>query len=270
MKEEDCMPVKVQAQGRYELFETTHQHRILVLDHEHWFAWVQGQQGELLVRSDADHQKDHTIQTGRFYLVDFERDPTYKDMPHLFLQKGDRYEEVMLPNGLPTEEDHQKKLVKTDHTLANTELEGYLAHPAPAGSGELRMSRPGGGSMANVAHYLRGIDFPAGRQEVMRHARDQDAPEVVMGQLQRLDDRRFSNMAEVIHAIGAGGERHESSDHEQPLGNYDELTVEEVTSRLEGLNPAELQAVRSYEREHKKRKTLLSELDRRLKQTHRA
>jgi hypothetical protein len=32
------MPVKVQAQGQYELFETTHQHRILVLNNKQWFA----------------------------------------------------------------------------------------------------------------------------------------------------------------------------------------------------------------------------------------
>jgi hypothetical protein len=33
------------------------------------------------------------------------------------------------------------------------------------------MGRPGGSSMANVTHYLRGIDFPAGRQGVLRYAR---------------------------------------------------------------------------------------------------
>jgi len=262
------MPVRVQAQGHYELFETTHQHRILVLDHKQWFAWVQGQQGEILVRSDADHQKDRTTQTGQFYLLDFEDDPTYKDMPHLFLQKGDRYEEVMLPNGLPTEEDHQKRLVKTDHTLPRDELEEYLKHPAPAGPGESRMDRPGGGSMANVAHYLRGIDFPAGRQEVMRHARDQGAPEAVMDQLQQLEDRRLSTMAEVMSAVGQGGARRVSSDQGQPIEDYDELTVDEVTHRLEGLTPEERQAVRSYETRHKNRKTLLAALDRRLKQTH--
>jgi hypothetical protein len=109
---------------------------------------VPGQQGEILVRSDADHQKDHTIQKGQFYLVDFEHDPTYKDMPHLFLQKGsNQYEEVVLPNGLPAEEDHQKKLVKTDRLLANDQLAEYLKHPAPEGPGDSRMSRPGGGSI---------------------------------------------------------------------------------------------------------------------------
>jgi hypothetical protein len=259
------MPVKVQEQGHYELFNTTHQHRILVLNDKQWFAWVQGQQGEILVHSDADHQKQHTLQRGQFYLVDFEDDPTYKDMPHLFLQTDDRYDEVMLPNGLPTEQDHQKKVVKTDHRLPKDELTAYLTHPAPPGPGEARMGQPGGGSMANVAHYLQGIDFPAGRQDVLSHARQQNAPKAVMDQLQRLDDQRFSNMAQVMSAIGTGGERDQSLGHRLPIADYDELTVTEVKSRLEGMSSEELQAVKSHEEEHKQRKTLLGEIDRRLK-----
>ena len=258
------MPVKVQEQGHYELFNTTHQHRILVLNDKQWFAWVQGQQGEILVHSDADHQKQHTLQTGQFYLVDFEDDPTYKDMPHLFLQTDDRYEEVMLPNGLPTEQDHQKKVVKTDHRLPKDELTAYLKHPAPPGPGEARMGRPGGGSMANVAHYLQGIDFPAGRQDVLSHVHQQNAPKAVMDQLQRLDDQRFSNMAQVMNAIGTGGERDQSSGHRLQIADYDELTVTEVKSRLEGMSSEELQAVKSHEEEHKHRKTLLGEINRRL------
>jgi hypothetical protein len=265
MRGKDRMPVKVQEQGHYELFNTTHQHRILVLNDKQWFAWVQGQQGEILVHSDADHQKQHTLQTGQFYLVDFEDDPTYKDMPHLFLQTNDCYDEVMLPNGLPTEQDHQKKVVKTDHRLPKDELTAYLTHPAPPGPGEARMGRPGGGSMANVAHYLQGIDFPVGRQDVLSHARQQNASKAVMDQLQRLDDQRFSNMAQVMSAIGTGGERDQSSGHRLPIADYDELTVTEVKSQLEGMSSEELRAVKFHEEEHKQRKTLLSEIDRRLK-----
>jgi Protein of unknown function (DUF2795) len=259
------MPVKVQEQGHYELFNTTRQHRILVLNDKQWFAWVQGQQGEILVHSDADHQKEHTLQAGQFYLVDFEDDPTYKDMPHLFLQTDDRYEEVMLPNGLPTGQDHQKKVIKTDHRLPKHELTAYLQHPAPPGPGEARMGRPGGGSMANVTHYLQGIDFPAGRQDVLSHARQQNAPKAVMDQLQRLDDQRFANLAQVVSAIGTDRELGQPPGHRLPIADYDDLTVTEVKSRLEGLSPEELQAVKSHEEEYKRRKTLLSEIDRRLK-----
>ncbi len=120
------MSVNVEDKGDYELFETTRGHRILVLNDERWFAWVEGQRGEILVRSDPEHEKDRTIQEGEFYLVDFEDDPNYQDNPHLFLQRGDRFEELIVPNGLPTDEDHQKRIVGTGKTVPQDELTGYL------------------------------------------------------------------------------------------------------------------------------------------------
>ena len=49
-----------------------------------------------------------------------------------------------------------------------------------------------------------------------------------------------------------------------PLENYDELTVEDVSERLEDLGALEVRAVRSYERRHKNRGELLERLDRSL------
>lgn len=137
------MPANVKQQGHYELFETNHHHRILVLNDEQWYAWVQGQQSEILVHSDSDHEKDHTIQEGDFRLVEFQDDPRFKDMPHLFLEHEDHYDELMLPNGLPTESDHQKNLVPTDETLDKQDLEQYLQHPRSAGEGETRQENRG-------------------------------------------------------------------------------------------------------------------------------
>ncbi|MEA2723852.1 MAG: hypothetical protein QOH59_1623 [Gemmatimonadales bacterium] len=138
------MPVKVLDRGEHEIFETDHGHEILVLDGREgtkWFALVRGQKGDILVRSDADHKKEHTIGRGRFYLVDFIQDPKFRDVPHLFLQKNGRYEEWILPNGLPTASDPQKRVVLTDESLAKDELEDYLKHPAPPGPGEERSRR---------------------------------------------------------------------------------------------------------------------------------
>jgi hypothetical protein len=118
--------VKVEDKGHYELFETTSGNHILVLNDERWFAWVEGQQGEILVHTDSDHEKDHTVQEGQFYLADFEDDPKFQDNPHLFLQKEDRFEEAILPNGLPTEQDKQKRIVAADETVVQDELTDYL------------------------------------------------------------------------------------------------------------------------------------------------
>ena len=119
------MPVEIRDQGQYELFETTHGHRILVLKGEHWFAWIEGQESPILVHSDSDHQRERTVRDGEFLVVDFHEDPEFKDMPHLFLQDGESFREYMIPNGLPTEQDHQKRVV-TDETLPREE---WLVHP---------------------------------------------------------------------------------------------------------------------------------------------
>ncbi len=121
------MSVDVKEKGDYELFETTNGHRILILNDERWFAWVEGQKGEILVLSDSDHQKERTIQEGEFYLADFKGDPKFQDNPHLFLQKGDRFQELIVPNCLPTEHDNQKKVVSTDDTVGKDELTDHLS-----------------------------------------------------------------------------------------------------------------------------------------------
>jgi len=138
------MPVKVKDSGKYDLFEDEHGHRFLVLDGKRWYAWIDGQRSPILVRTDSDHRKKRDLQRGRFYFVDFMRDPKFKDMPHLFLQKGDEYQEFLLPSGLPTESDPQVRLVVTRQALSRRDLESYLKHPAPPGPGEERLRRRAG------------------------------------------------------------------------------------------------------------------------------
>jgi hypothetical protein len=50
-----------------------------------------------------------------------------------------------------------------------------------------------------------------------------------------------------------------------PIEGYDELNVEEVSERLEGLSVEELQLVRDYEERGKKRDTLLERMDRKIR-----
>jgi hypothetical protein len=138
------MPAHVKRQGHYKLLKTDHDHTILDLQDDAYYAWIEGQKSPLLVRTDEDHEFVKTIREGEFRYVEFEDDPEYKDMPHLFLQKGDNYEEIVLPNGLPTKGDHQKRLVPTDNHIAKRELDDYLKHPAPAGPGENRLNRKRG------------------------------------------------------------------------------------------------------------------------------
>ena len=50
-----------------------------------------------------------------------------------------------------------------------------------------------------------------------------------------------------------------------PIEGYDEMNVEEISKRFEGLSVEELQLVRDYEELNKKRETLLEQLDRKIR-----
>jgi len=53
-----------------------------------------------------------------------------------------------------------------------------------------------------------------------------------------------------------------------PVAGYNDLTVEEAKKRLSGLSEGELRKLRTYEKKHKNRKTLVGWLDRKLKRAH--
>ena len=47
--------------------------------------------------------------------------------------------------------------------------------------------------------------------------------------------------------------------------NYDELTVDEISKRLNGLSTEELRKVREYEKRNKNRETLIEQIDRKIR-----
>jgi hypothetical protein len=51
---------------------------------------------------------------------------------------------------------------------------------------------------------------------------------------------------------------------EVPIDGYEELTARRVIERLRRLGPAELRALREYERRHANRQTVLDEIQRAL------
>lgn len=122
-----------QRQGEYELFVTSEHTRILRLDDD-YFAVVQGQQGEMLVVTDSDKQKERTLQEGHYKLVEFEDDAKFQDQPHLFLREDGQYRELVVPRGLPGESEKRNLVVWSDTTIGVDELESYLESPEQEGA----------------------------------------------------------------------------------------------------------------------------------------
>ena len=50
-----------------------------------------------------------------------------------------------------------------------------------------------------------------------------------------------------------------------PIAGYDELNVEEIKNRLDGLTAAQIRELREHEKRNKNRETLIEQFDRKLK-----
>ena len=109
------MTTTVKKHGNYDLFETTHHHKILKLDNDEYFAWVETNQGEILVLSDSDHKKSKSLSNGEYILFTPRNEPDMNDnIDHLELQEGDHFRNYVLPQGLPSERDIRNKIIKSD------------------------------------------------------------------------------------------------------------------------------------------------------------
>lgn len=120
------MSIHVRDSGSYELIETMSGTTVLGFNGTDWFAWIEREEGGVLVFSDDSQNRQRMIDQGDFILVDFENESEYRDMPHLFLGHPGMYEEFILPNGLPDQSDPEKKIIATKITIGKEELERYL------------------------------------------------------------------------------------------------------------------------------------------------
>ena len=54
-----------------------------------------------------------------------------------------------------------------------------------------------------IEDYLKNVDFPARRDEILKQARGNDAPKEVLDGLQRLPDREYRNADQVNQEMGS-------------------------------------------------------------------
>ncbi|MFP4072185.1 MAG: DUF2795 domain-containing protein [Desulfovibrionales bacterium] len=57
-------------------------------------------------------------------------------------------------------------------------------------------------SPADIAGSLKGIDFPAGKQDLIEQARHNHADQEVIDELERFPDQEYGNMADVMKGYG--------------------------------------------------------------------
>ncbi|GAW65889.1 protein of unknown function DUF2795 [Geoanaerobacter pelophilus] len=62
-----------------------------------------------------------------------------------------------------------------------------------------------------MTKHLKGIDFPAEKKDLVKHAQHMKAEKIVIDEIQKMEDREYGNMADVMKAFGGKGSEEGSS-----------------------------------------------------------
>lgn len=121
--------VKLVQEGKYSLIETARQTKILTLDQENIFAWINAEEiGEILVTSHKPHKVDHVLSLGSYRAYDVKDEPDLTDLVHLELFVGNgKWQGYLLPTGLPTNEKKRNRIIPTKEVITKYPYNGSLS-----------------------------------------------------------------------------------------------------------------------------------------------
>ena len=60
----------------------------------------------------------------------------------------------------------------------------------------------GGASLVDIGKHLEGLNLPASKQDVVRHARSKGANQDEITALERLPDQEFKAVADILKGVG--------------------------------------------------------------------
>lgn len=114
--------IKLLKEGDYQLIETKGQTKILILDGQNTYAWVNVLEiGEILVSSHRSHKTDNFLAIGRYRLYEVKDEPKLTDLEHLELFVGNGiWQGYLLTTGMPTIKDTKKRIIPTDEVITKS------------------------------------------------------------------------------------------------------------------------------------------------------
>lgn len=114
--------VKLVRQGTYSLIETKHMIRVLNLDDDRTFIWINAEKlGDVLIPSNFSHKASQLISRGNYRLYEVKNEPKLTSNNHfeLFIGNG-KWQGYLLPAGLPEGESKENKIIPTQEIITRS------------------------------------------------------------------------------------------------------------------------------------------------------
>jgi hypothetical protein len=121
--------------GTFELTETGHGTKILVLNDLPYVWIVAPGIGSLLIYTDQPHETSEILSKGHFRLFQVRDEPELSDQLHLELEfSKNQWQGYLLPTGLPDDTDTRKRLIATHQTISSVHYLQQTGRESPSHS----------------------------------------------------------------------------------------------------------------------------------------
>lgn len=246
------MTARITQQGTYQLFRDTDGNQILKLDGTR-VQLIQGPGTEVMARQAGDFQPEELLSDGEFKFVSFDEEDGEDD--RLLLQRTDDFRVVLFVEGLPQGPDDEVLCRFSEEIVGLDEVETYVnSLKAAAVDGQQRLATS---DIATAAeHHLQSMDFPAEKAMLIDYAHRRQAADEIIEFLDRMEDRNYNSLRDVIIAL----------DDVQRADRLalEEQSTDELIALIQAMEPAELHDLREYERRHGRRDEVIEAIDRQL------
>lgn len=80
------------------------------------------------------------------------------------------------------------------------------------------MAQGTGGSPSNIEKHLKGVNYPASKNDLVQAAQRNNAPNDIMTNIRNLREERFSGPQDVMKAFGTGQQGQQGHQGQQNMG----------------------------------------------------
>jgi hypothetical protein len=293
------MAIRRKEAGRYRRFEATTGDEIISFNNGRQYRIVRGPKDQMIILDDVERTPRRLLASGAYLVLESEGHRELGDGQRLLMDVYGSYEEAVLPQGLPSEEEPETLFVRLGVTRPRADLNRIMKEEAQA-----RRRKGAVGNMPSATGaQSRGLSRAFARFHKLvtqrRKFRSRDGAAFSNGHDRPIpspgsEDVSATEVMKYLKGIKLPATRKEIIDHARgreappavinrledlppeyhsvaeiasglgkaalPIANYGELTAVEIVGRLSDLTDEERRRVREYEQKHGARKTILRRL----------
>jgi hypothetical protein len=116
--------------GHYELLESERGRILLVLNQVNTYLWSNNKAIEYISLTEGMNEKSgdrhfKILNRGTYFIINTLNNTIFNNIPHLYLEHNNHYDEFVLQSGMPNLINNSKEIIRTNRLIAGSEMADF-------------------------------------------------------------------------------------------------------------------------------------------------